>query len=121
MSANNPHAMIMSSFARSNRTLDTVLSSEEGRYSFEEYDSYEDEYDDDDLEQGKSRKRQDEIILRDIDDNVLFWIDSISKKFPHACTLLPALTHRDKFDNAELERRTVMLKERLVGEAVSFC
>ena len=62
MSANNPHAMIMSSFARSNRTLDTVLSSEEGRYSFEEYDSYEDEYDDDDLEQGKSRKRQDEII-----------------------------------------------------------
>ena len=37
------------------------------------------------------------------------------------CTLLPVLTHRDKFDNAELERRTVMLKERLVGEAVSFC
>lgn len=113
MSANNPHAMTMSSNSRSSRTLDTACSSEEGGYSFEEYDSFEDEYDDDSSEQGKSRKRQEEIINKDIDENVLFWIDSISKQFPRDCAFLPVLTHRDKFDNAEIEHRTAMLKERL--------
>ena len=98
--------------SRSSRTLDTAYSSEEGLFSFEEYDSYEEE-EDDSSEQGKWRKRQEEIILKDIDENVLFWIDVISKQVQNKCAFLPVLTHRDKFDSSEVERRSEMLKERL--------
>ena len=92
-----------------------VYSSDEEDFSDYEYEWYSD--DDDSLEEYESR--QEEAINRDIDENVLFWIDIISKQFAQGCAILPVVTHRDKFDNAQVERRTNLLRNRLERMAPS--
>jgi hypothetical protein len=66
-----------------------------------------------DLEDERLEEMRLRAINRDIDKNVLYWIDVITElNFP-GCVILPVVIHSDIIESDELKLRSEMLKLRL--------
>ena len=75
--------------------------------------SYESDYDSD-FEIEMMNEKRDNIIERDIDEQVMYWIDILSRGDLSNCAILPVVTFTDAISSDEVDRRCSILMQRLL-------
>lgn len=75
--------------------------------------SYESDYDSD-YEIEMMNEKRDNLIERDIDEQVMYWIDIISRGDLSNCAILPVVTFTDVLSSDEVDRRCSILMQRLL-------
>mmetsp|Transcript_693 Transcript_693/g.799 ORF Transcript_693/g.799 Transcript_693/m.799 type:complete len:1529 (-) Transcript_693:95-4681(-) len=69
-------------------------------------------YDSDDFDEDLYKKDEN-AIKRDIEENVIYWLDVISKHSLPGCCVLPVVTFKDELDEDEVDHRCKLLKDSL--------
>ena len=90
------------------RRIASVTSFEDDNYSDLTKTSHQDYF-----RKEMAMKQEKHLLERDIDENVIFWIDVISKYAPSGSVVLPVLSFDDLLNRTEVEKRRRLLKERL--------
>lgn len=72
------------------------------------------ESDNDCYEEAIMNEKRDQQIERDIDEQVMYWIEILSKSRLSNCSILPVVTIKDALSEEEVNRRCSILMQRLV-------
>ncbi len=75
-------------------------------------DTYGSDYDSD-YEEALRSEAVDHLIARDIDDQVIYWINLLSSSKLSDYAILPVVTFKDQFEEEEVQRRCDILMQRL--------
>jgi hypothetical protein len=69
---------------------------------------------DSDFEEALQNEKIDQIIQRDIDEHVMYWIDLLSNSNVSNYAVMPVVTFKDQFKESEVNRRCDLLMQRLL-------
>ena len=89
--------------------------SERSLFMHQSHDADDDGFEVNMYHEAMARANLDRSIEKNIDDNVLYWIDVVSKYAPPGCAILPVVSFGDLFSKDEVTRRCGLLKEKILN------